>query len=49
MGLGGVGVAATLRDYGRFGEFVTQNGVIHGEHMVPDGWFRDAGRAHQGW
>jgi CubicO group peptidase (beta-lactamase class C family) len=28
MGLGGVGLSATLRDYGRFGLFVLSDGMI---------------------
>jgi CubicO group peptidase (beta-lactamase class C family) len=46
MGLAGSGLSATLRDYGRFGRFVQQDGVIDGERVVPEGWFREAGSAH---
>jgi CubicO group peptidase (beta-lactamase class C family) len=46
MGLSGSGLGATLRDYGRFGLFVQQDGVIDGKRIVPEGWFRDAGSAH---
>jgi CubicO group peptidase (beta-lactamase class C family) len=46
MGLAGSGLGATLRDYGRFGLFVQQDGVIDGEPIVPEGWFREAGSAH---
>jgi len=50
MGLAGSGLGATLRDYGRFGEFVRNDGVIdrdgHGERVVPEGWFAEAGKAH---
>ena len=46
MGLAGSGLGATLRDYGRFGLFVQQDGVIDGERIVPEGWFREAGSAH---
>ncbi len=46
MGLSGSGLGATLRDYGRFGLFVQQDGVINGKRIVPEGWFREAGSAH---
>lgn len=41
---GGSGFAATLRDYGRFGQFVLQGGVAGGRPVVPSGWFPDAGQ-----
>ena len=41
---GGSGFAATLRDYGRFGQFVLQGGVASGRQVVPSGWFPDAGQ-----
>jgi CubicO group peptidase (beta-lactamase class C family) len=46
MGLGGVGLAATLRDYGRFGLFVMNDGVVDGRRLVPKGWFDQAGSPH---
>lgn len=46
MGLAGSGIGATLRDYGRFGLFVQQDGTIDGQRLVPEGWFREAGSAH---
>jgi hypothetical protein len=46
IGLAGAGIGATLRDYGRFGVFVQQDGMIDDERIVPEGWFREAGRAH---
>jgi CubicO group peptidase (beta-lactamase class C family) len=46
MGLAGSGLGATLRDYGRFGLFVQHDGVLDGQRIVPEGWFRDAGSAH---
>lgn len=46
MGLSGSGLGATLRDYGRFGLFVQQDGIISGKRIVPEEWFREAGSAH---
>jgi hypothetical protein len=46
MGLAGTGIGATLRDHGRFGLFVQEDGVIDGQRLVPEGWFREAGSAH---
>jgi hypothetical protein len=41
--VGGSGLSATLRDYGRFGVFVIGGGKAAGEQIVPAGWFPDAG------
>jgi CubicO group peptidase (beta-lactamase class C family) len=41
---GGSGFAATLRDYGRFGQFVLQGGVAGSKQVVPGGWFPNAGQ-----
>jgi CubicO group peptidase (beta-lactamase class C family) len=41
--IGGSGLSATLRDYGRFGLFLMNDGVAGGEKILPDGWVRDAG------
>lgn len=38
----GSGLAATLRDFGRFGQFFLDNGVIDGKSILPDGWVADA-------
>jgi CubicO group peptidase (beta-lactamase class C family) len=38
--VGGSGLSATLRDYGRFGLFLLHDGVIGGESILPDGWIR---------
>ncbi len=46
MGLAGSGLGATLRDYGRFGQFVLEDGEVGGERLVPEGWFQEAGKAH---
>lgn len=41
--IGGSGLSATLRDYGRFGLFLMNDGVAGGDKILPDGWVRDAG------
>ncbi len=41
--IGGSGLSATLRDYGRFGQFVLDGGKIGNEQVVPEGWFKEAG------
>jgi CubicO group peptidase (beta-lactamase class C family) len=41
--IGGGGFNATLRDYGRFAQFVLNGGVVGGKSIVPDGWFAEAG------
>ena len=46
MGLAGSGLGGTLRDYARFGLFVQQDGLIDGQRVVPERWFREAGAAH---
>ncbi len=47
MGLAGSGIGATLRDYGRFGLFVEEGGILNGRQVVPKDWFREAGSAHE--
>lgn len=44
---GGSGLLATLRDYGRFGLFVLNDGVVDGERVLPDGWMEEAGKPHE--
>ncbi|MBS0374819.1 MAG: serine hydrolase [Proteobacteria bacterium] len=39
----GSGIAATLRDYGRFALFCLDDGVVNGEHLLPPGWMQEAG------
>ncbi len=40
--IGGSGFSATLRDYGRFGLFVLNDGRVAGEQILPDGWIKEA-------
>jgi hypothetical protein len=40
--IGGSGISATLRDYGRFGLFMLANGVVRGDSILPAGWVREA-------
>jgi CubicO group peptidase (beta-lactamase class C family) len=40
--IGGSGFSAVLRDYGRFGLFVLNDGVIEGASVLPAGWVREA-------
>lgn len=40
--VGGSGVLATLRDFGRFGQFILNGAQIDGQKIVPDWWLADA-------
>jgi CubicO group peptidase (beta-lactamase class C family) len=40
--IGGSGISATLRDYGRFGLFILNNGVVGSDSILPAGWVREA-------
>ena len=40
--IGGSGISATLRDYGRFGLFLLANGVAAGDSILPAGWVPEA-------
>ena len=40
--IGGAGVLATLRDFGRFGQFILNGAQIDGKKIVPDWWLADA-------
>jgi CubicO group peptidase (beta-lactamase class C family) len=43
VSMGAGGFNATLRDYGRFGLFVQNNGVLkNGTQLLPDHWVKDA-------
>ncbi|MFO0588016.1 MAG: serine hydrolase domain-containing protein [Polyangiaceae bacterium] len=40
---GGIGFNATLRDYGRFGQFILNNGALpNGSNPLPANWVQDA-------
>jgi CubicO group peptidase (beta-lactamase class C family) len=41
--IGGSGLSARLRDYGRFALFVLNGGKVGSEQAVPEGWFNEAG------
>ena len=41
---GGCCLAMTLRDYGRFGQFILEGARVDGSSIVPDGWFIEATR-----
>jgi CubicO group peptidase (beta-lactamase class C family) len=41
--VGGSGLSATLRDYGRLGLFLLGGGKAGGEQVLPEGWVKEAG------
>ena len=40
--IGGSGISATLRDYGRFGQFVLEQGIVGTDTILPPGWVAEA-------
>lgn len=40
--IAGSGISATLRDYGRFGLFVQDGGMVDGQSILPEWWVRQA-------
>ncbi len=40
--IAGSGISATLRDYGRLGQFVLDNGVVNGESLLPEDWVKQS-------
>jgi CubicO group peptidase (beta-lactamase class C family) len=45
--VGGSGFSATLRDYGRFGQFILNGGKAGTAQVIPEGWFSEAGVSHK--
>jgi CubicO group peptidase (beta-lactamase class C family) len=43
---GGCCIAMTLRDYGRFGQFILEGARINGKPIVADTWLADATHTH---
>jgi CubicO group peptidase (beta-lactamase class C family) len=41
--IGGSGFSATLRDYGRFGLFFMNGGIVGEKSILPEGWVKEAG------
>jgi CubicO group peptidase (beta-lactamase class C family) len=44
--IGGCCLSATLRDYGRFGQFILEGGRAGGKEILPRGWVAEATRKH---
>lgn len=40
--VGGSGVLAVMRDFGRFGQFILEGAQVDGKKIVPDWWLADA-------
>jgi len=44
MEFGGGNISMTLRDYGRFGMFILNDGVVNSTRLLPPGWMDEAGK-----
>jgi len=42
--IGGSRAGMTLRDFGRFGVFVVNGGIVNGQRVLPEHWFDEAGK-----
>ena len=45
--IGGSGLSATLRDYGRLGLFLLEQGMVGRDTVLPSGWMREATASRQ--
>ena len=43
--IGGSGLSATLRDYGRFGLFMLNDGIVNGQRVLPEDWMQEASKS----
>lgn len=45
--IGGSGLSATMRDYGRFGLFLLHDGIVNQQRVLPQGWLDAASSAQR--